>query len=237
MKADPWITEKTTSLLDVGCNVGAWLADCAGRFPDLTLAGVDMNEPALEKARLRVPRANIQFAAADRLPFTEAAFDAVTCIEVIEHIPEQRRAAALQEMRRVLKPGGLLVVTTPHHGWFGWLDSNNMRFRLSWLYNKLVGGGLRDRAYLEKNEQVEWHHHFTRQELLAVIGPGWTQVAMVRGGMFLYPVMDWISWPFYRLQKSAHPIRRLFERVAGWDYSIDYGPASYGIMLVLRKDS
>ena len=236
MKANLWVTPTTDALLDVGCNVGAWLADCAARFPDLKLVGLDMNEPALEQARQRVPRATILYASADQIPFADASFGVVTCIEVIEHIPQQRRAAALQEMRRVLRPGGVLVLMAPHHGWFGWLDSNNMRFRFKWFYDKLVGGGLRDRAYLEKNEQVEWHHHFTRQELLAMAGAGWTQKAVVRGGLFLYPVMDWLSWPFYRTHRQDHPLRRLFERIAGWDYSVDYGPASYGIMLVLSKN-
>ena len=47
------------------------------------------------------------------LPFADAAFDSITCLDVIEHIPDAGRA--LKEMRRVLKPGGVLVVQTPSH--------------------------------------------------------------------------------------------------------------------------
>ena len=56
-----------------------------------------------------------------------------------------------------------------------------------------------------------------------------------RGGLFVYPLMDWLSWPFYRAGKHDHPVRRLFERAAGWDYMVDFGRASYGVLVALRR--
>ena len=47
--------------------------------------------------------------------------------------------------------------------------------------------------------------------------------------------MDWLSWPFYRLGLSGHPVRRLFERLAGCDYRIDFGSASYGVLIALER--
>ena len=47
--------------------------------------------------------------------------------------------------------------------------------------------------------------------------------------------MDWLSWPFYRMGRPEHWLRQAFERVAAQDYAVDYGDASYGIMLVLRR--
>jgi SAM-dependent methyltransferase len=50
-------------------------------------------------------------ASADALPFADASFDAVLCLETIEHLPKPRPAA--REMMRVLKSGGLVMITTP----------------------------------------------------------------------------------------------------------------------------
>jgi len=40
---------------------------------------------------------------------------------------------------------------------------------------------------------AEWHHHFTEEELLGLAGDGWKPVAVTRGGLFLYPLMDRLS--------------------------------------------
>lgn len=236
MNAGRWITPPVESLLDVGCNVGEWLADCARRFPSARLAGVDLSEAALGMARERLPRLELCVAGAEQLPFPDQSFQYVTCMEVLEHLPAVHRAMTLREIRRVLRPGGRLILTVPHAGWFAWLDSNNIRFRLPRLYRRVVGQGRRDPTYAAVSRDVEWHHHFTVAELKMVVGPGWKRIGIQRGGLIVYPLMDWFSWPFYRAGVSEHPIRRLFERIAGWDYSVNYGAASYGILLALDRD-
>jgi len=235
MKATDWIEEPVTSLLDVGCNVGAWLMDCSRRYPSARLAGVDINESAVKVARASVPSADIHRTGAEKLPFKDRSFDYVTCIEVLEHLPAELRPAAFREMQRVLQPGGRLILTVPHAGWFAWLDSNNMRLRLPRLYRRIVGRGARDPNYETLGRVVQWHHHFTEEELLGLAGRGWEQIATTRGGLFLYPLMDWLSWPFYRLGIPHHPIRRIFERIGGWDFRMDFGTASYGILVVLKR--
>jgi SAM-dependent methyltransferase len=236
ISAAEWIGRDPESVLDVGCNVGAWLADLARRYPGARLAGADMNEAAISVARAAVPAADIRRAGAEDLPFPDGSFQYVTCIEVLEHLPAGLRGRAFAEMRRVLRPGGRLVLTVPHAGWFGWLDSNNVRLRLPRLYRRLVGRGLRDTSYSTAGRDIEWHHHFATAELFALAGPGWRRVAVRHGGLFLYPLADWASWPFYRFGLSAHPVRRFLERVGGWDYSVGFGRASYGVLLVLERD-
>jgi SAM-dependent methyltransferase len=235
MRASDWIQEPVTSLLDVGCNVGAWLMDCARRYPTSRLAGVEINEAALQIARQAVPAAELHHGSVEKLPFVDESFDHVTCIEVLEHVPADLRPVAFREIWRVLKPGGRLILTVPHAGWFAWLDSNNVRFRLPGLYRRGVGRGRRDANYAAADRKVEWHHHFTRAELEALAGEGWRWVGVRRGGLFVYPLMDWLCWPFYRLEKPNHPVRRMFERFAGWDSRVDFGTASYGILIVLER--
>lgn len=92
--------------LDVGCREGEqsrWLEAC----------GYAVTSIDLEK---RCDRAEIVDADAP-LPWADATFDLVWCSEVIEHLRDP--AASIGEMRRVLAPGGAIVVTTPNSGaWF-----------------------------------------------------------------------------------------------------------------------
>jgi len=231
-----WIPPGCRSVLDVGCNAGALLADCARAYPNIRLAGVDVNQDAVPVARKEVPRADIRHTMGQTLPFSDGEFDCVTCIEVIEHIPQELRAATLREIHRVLAPGGRFVLRCPHEGAFAWLDSNNFRFRLPWLYNRLVGKGKRDFGYARGSEDVVWHHHFTKHELGSLVADGFVVEHTHYGGLFLFPIADVLSWPFYRRQWSRGHIFNWVQRLAHWDISINYGTASFTIMMVLKKE-
>ena len=229
------LNDGVAAVLDIGCNAGALLRACDLRLPGARLAGVDINAAALETARKAVPRATIQRSGAESLPFEDAAFDRVFCTEVLEHVPPDLRRQAFREMWRVLKPNGELVITVPHAGWFAWMDSNNVRFRFPRLYRWMVGRGLRDENYTKLDRSVEWHEHFRVAELIDLAGPGWDAPQIRYGGLFLYPLMDWCSWPFYRSGRHDHWLRRSFEKVAGWDYALNFGTASYGVKVTWRK--
>jgi ubiquinone/menaquinone biosynthesis C-methylase UbiE len=76
------------------------------------LTGADVAQVALDRARERVPGAELVLVEPDQpLPFDDNIFDLVTCIETIEHVRDVQ--LALSEIRRVLRPGGRLALTTP----------------------------------------------------------------------------------------------------------------------------
>jgi SAM-dependent methyltransferase len=230
-----WVPADADALLDVGCNVGEFLGHCREVHPALRLAGVEVNAAALQEARRRLPDAVLCRAGAEGLPFADAAFACVTCIEVLEHIPADRRARALAEMRRVLRPGGRLVLRVPHAGLFAVLDPNNFRFRAPGLYAAVVGRGRRDDGYAGRSHDVVWHHHFTRGELLDLAGAGWELEACRTGGCLLMPLADVARWPLLRLRRYDSPLLRALNALARWDLGLDYGRASYDILLALRK--
>lgn len=99
------------ALLDVGCGEGVHAARWATERPDCRIVGLDVDDPVLAAHWQDRGRANLSFRpwAAPDLPFEDGSFDCVTAIEVLEHLPEPRRA--LVEMARVARCH--LVVSVP----------------------------------------------------------------------------------------------------------------------------
>lgn len=101
--------ERRPRLLDVGCGDARFAADAA-RVADTV--GVDVSRRALRFARRLVPDAAFLASGASALPFPSNTFDVVTLLDVIEHIPDNDERRVMKEARRVLRPGGRLVVST-----------------------------------------------------------------------------------------------------------------------------
>jgi SAM-dependent methyltransferase len=99
-------------ILDLGAgNGGVSLAMANAAENDLVALDVVVNEDlAALRARSGVPVSQV-VATGDRLPFDDASFEAVLCLETIEHLPDVRTSA--REMMRVTKPGGQVMITTP----------------------------------------------------------------------------------------------------------------------------
>jgi SAM-dependent methyltransferase len=100
------------ALLDAGCGTGGFLAWAASTGAFTRLAGVDLSVEAIELARETVPQAELHAAPLDRIPFDDEAFDLVVTLDVLQHVPESVLDASLKELRRVLRPGGALLVRT-----------------------------------------------------------------------------------------------------------------------------
>ena len=94
-------------LLDLGCGTGHQMAELRERGFEVT--GVDGSAEMLEHARANNPEAQLHQAEVDDLPLPEETFDYLLCIEVLRYLPEPERCVA--EMARVLKPGGVALVT------------------------------------------------------------------------------------------------------------------------------
>ena len=134
--------------LDLGCGMGGMLGPLARYGPAF---GTDVSEEGLSFCR---GRGFTRVARADgyHLPFRDGTFDLVTLFDTVEHIPEDERVFA--EAARVLRPGGLLMITGPA---YGFLYSDNdafaqhcRRYTMGDLCRKTARAGFRpvERSYV-----------------------------------------------------------------------------------------
>jgi len=129
-------------VLDAGCGSGRHLRALA-RLPDLKIFGIDRSQRDIDdalKALNEMPDAisrgySVTCADITALPFENEYFDCVICSEVLEHIPEHE--AALQELVRVLKPNGEIVVSVPRY------FSERICWLISSQYSNDEGGHIR----------------------------------------------------------------------------------------------
>lgn len=141
-----WPLLQLGDVVDVGCGTGMVLA--AAEPYSRTLTGVDMDPEYVAIASSRVPQAKVRvgFAGDD---LGSDAFDTAFFCDVIEHV--ESPVAALASIRKALRPGGLLVITTPNansvvrlvegRSWFGFAETHLILFTPLTLKHLAVQSG------------------------------------------------------------------------------------------------
>jgi SAM-dependent methyltransferase len=133
------ITDHRARILDVGCGTGANLL-VLSEFGDAE--GVDVSPDALAFCRERGLE-NVRLGAAEAMPYADREFDLVTAFDVVEHMDDD--VAGLREMRRVLRPGGRLLLFVPTF-MFLWgvqdeVSHHRRRYRLAELERAVTAAG------------------------------------------------------------------------------------------------
>ncbi|MFH1746825.1 MAG: methyltransferase domain-containing protein [Planctomycetota bacterium] len=113
-------------LLDVGCGTGRLLTVLAEDSRAEALVGLDFSAPMVQRVQEKIDnhglhnRLSIIHGDAEHLPFDQASFDVITCCNSFHHYPHQ--PAVIRGFHRVLKPGGMLILTDGFRdnviGWF-----------------------------------------------------------------------------------------------------------------------
>ncbi|MDB4932248.1 MAG: hypothetical protein JWM10_4732 [Myxococcaceae bacterium] len=175
--AEAWLDGPLGRFLDYGCGAGIFLRRVADRCEECW--GVDMDAGAMGPEG-SIPGARFRTVApGEALPFPDGYFDTIAALEVVEHVASER--LMLTELARVLKPGGRLLLTTPHRGWLTWLDPANFKFMLPSAHRLIHRTVLRDEGYYESRfgearrqsgmladfslDQDPWHRHYHFDEL------------------------------------------------------------------------
>jgi SAM-dependent methyltransferase len=116
------LANTTGRVLDLGCGTGGFLGRIAAARPDLARVGLDYAETAVARAAEKTG-SDVVRGSANALPFADHRFDAVIAADLLCHEAVDP-ALALAECRRVLRPGGRLIVNMPA---FAWLASAHDR--------------------------------------------------------------------------------------------------------------
>src|ERR1044072_3405329 len=133
------VTDRRPRILDVGCGTGANLL-MLSKYGDAE--GVDISEDALAFCRER-GLDKVKLGAGEELPYDDGTFDLVTALDVVEHMDDD--LAGLKEMRRVLRPGGRVLLFVPTF-MFLWgvqdeVSNHRRRYRLNELRQVVTAAG------------------------------------------------------------------------------------------------
>jgi ubiquinone/menaquinone biosynthesis C-methylase UbiE len=158
------------SMLDLGAGMGGLSVATLLEYGEkgLRLQSMDYNPDYCHIAILRARRYGLSLpiavAAGEYLPYPESSFDLITCLDVLEHVASTDEV--LREMRRVLKPGGLVLTTIPNRRAFR--DPHYHLPLINWLPRPLAevivrrsghsksGGPLQDRQELSELSTYTW---------------------------------------------------------------------------------
>lgn len=112
-------SSEASSFLDLGCGDGLVLSEIRRLKPSWTLCGFDLSPNQIAKAKRRVSGGHFSIGSlTEPLPYKDGSLDVIYSGEVIEHLTNCD--LFLKEIRRTLKPSGILVVTTPNL--FAWYN-------------------------------------------------------------------------------------------------------------------
>jgi SAM-dependent methyltransferase len=135
------------TVADLGCSTGFLLEDLHETHPNAILIGVDLIAAGLRKAHAAVPQARLLQADVRQLPLEDESLDAIVSANLLEHVPDDKRA--LREIARVLKPGRPAALVVPAGpGTFDYYDrflGHERRYARGELADKCRAAGLEPR--------------------------------------------------------------------------------------------
>jgi SAM-dependent methyltransferase len=219
-------------LLEIGCSTGYLTAHFLGRG-DSTF-GLDINSRALTAARRRHPGVPHVCSDVEHLPFADRSFDAIVMLEVIEHTRSD--VAAVAEIRRVLKVGGTLILSTPHAGAFAFLDPYNLRraFQQHFPRAYAAAGHLARFDNGQYTDNMERHRHYRLGQVASLLEPAFAIRAVHRGGLLLYPMLGASISLVARRWNNAAILGPMY-RLLNWDFHRRFGPLSYNLMILAER--
>lgn len=187
-------------VLDLGSGNGRHTLEAATW--DCEIVSVDVVREELRKSRYmffadhnagRLPGyAEFALADAQSLPFADAAFDRVIATEVLEHVFDDERA--MRELFRVVRPGGEIAVSCPHH------RIERLLWRLSWEYWHSPGGHIRI---------------YTKGELARRLAETGFTVTAERG-RHAYQSIYWVLRCLFGKENPGFPATRMFWKYIEW---------------------
>ncbi|TME15119.1 MAG: class I SAM-dependent methyltransferase [Chloroflexi bacterium] len=182
------------SYLDLGCGGGAVAKAVKRERPDLDVHGGDLSRAVIAAASHDPQGVRFVVAPAERLPYRDGTFDAISVIDVLEHVDDP--TSMLAEIRRVLRPGGLLHLVLPLEGQRGTL----------W---RAIGTGTRWRAKVQYAGHIQVFDEQRYRHLADAAG-----LSVVRVRWSYHLLFQLVDILFFLLISIRGPLKTSFEDAA-----------------------
>ena len=223
-----WLPTNCERLLDAGCSWGDDTAFFQTKCKEVF--GIDLNPIYIKKAERIHPGINFTNCGIEQTPFNTSFFDVVILSEVIEHVSDEHKA--LNEVYRILRKDGWLILTTPHKGMFKFLDPGSYKYYI----NKIISP-LSD-IFINATK----HRHYSLNDIQKLLNDsnwreGYKIERIQRGGLFAGVVLNNIRVILKKMlgERVSRFIVKPFYFIAHWDNIINYGPLSYEMALLIQK--
>jgi SAM-dependent methyltransferase len=193
-------------VLDLGCAFGFGTRML---LPKYSAFGHDLNAAYIDRARKSLPKATFTSGTAESIPYPDGFFDGVLLLDVLEHVRDEK--AVLQEIHRILRPGGCLVVSVPNDGLLAGWDSLN-------VYRQMFGGGRP-----APTDDPSWtispqHRHYSLERLEALVEDGFQMRTVQYTGLGLAEPINLLLLLAFR---ALLPLPRVY-RAAQYVYFAAY---------------
>src|ERR1043165_2025447 len=194
-------------LLEVGSGMGHLVRQLEDTFETY---GIDVNQWAVNKSKEVAPESHLQTASAQELPFSSHSFNVVIIKHIVEHLPEPQKA--IQEIARVIEPGGTLILATPN------LDS----LLKPWKGDKWIG--YQDPTHISLKRPAEW--------LELIRSADFSPLRVFSDGFWDVPYIPLVPSP---IQKLFFGSLGGFQAITGWIFL----PMRWGesVLVIARKKS
>lgn len=238
-----WLPDHCERLLDGGCAWGYATATYAPKAK--VLYGCDPSPEFIERGRKEHPEIHFDVCPLEKTPYPDESFDAITVTDVLEHVADD--CQTLNELFRILRPGGSLIITTPHKGLFSFMDTENYAYYLRtklpglhrWMFRMKHG-----RDPVAKVGYSSPHRHYSLKDYESLLEnsafKGHFKIEQVfYGGLFWYALSSNLfeALSIVTGLRLATLLTSPIQKIADWDFFINYGKLSYNIGLLIKKNN
>ncbi len=198
---------------DIGCSISPLLEVISDKAR--IVYAVDADKNALLQVARNFPHIHVIESSVTELSLPSDSCDAVLFLDVLEHVENDRQA--INELWRVLRRGGVLIMSVPHKGLFRFLDPQNLSAKLRGTFSSRTE-----------------HRHYAEQELRLLMEPKFTLLRKHFGGLILYP-LTFAANNYFRKHLGID-WGWLFRKLGDWENDLSWGRFSYNIVLMARKN-
>lgn len=201
----------TQCVVDVGCSNRPLL-----KFLQLkcnNVIGVDIDIDALKSLNNQNPNTTLIQAKAENLPLASNLADAVLLLDVLEHTQDDKMV--IGEAWRILKPNGLLILSIPYKGLFGFLDPENLSRKI------------------KSKTNYPYHKHYSFTDLRRLFFRLFKIEKKHYGGLFIFPIS--FGAKHFFLKHFNLNLSKFLNKLGDIDYDISWGRMSSYIIVKARK--